>query len=399
MKRLYLRIMLFVLIAFSLHLEAQEVTSLVSGTNKTSLSIEMSKRHLKAESKNNVHTPNIPLKTMTVKFKNGTRQEFRINEIESIEYFDDHNKDMFVAYLTNAGMLYTVLSKADAGDLIEMKLSGHIDARDFDYIKWYCNNIQVLDLKDVVIDAYTGEDGTNEGFYDAFHANEIPTGAFYYWGTSNKHNYTGIPKNVGMTSLKKIILPEGLCSIGEKAFANMEQLENVTVKTPYPPQAHNNCFQRLSKKAKLYVPKGTKSRYSSAEGWNEFSEIIEVNDNGDPIISDSPLIGTWRTTRIEGWGESVSTVGIDYLQLKADGTYLHVEEEDGVSNVTKGTWTTSKDKFTLYKKEGGRTIDSFEYEIVELTEDNLKISMWRVIAYMERVQDTVIKPYLKKGSF
>lgn len=398
MKKNSLLIVLLTSMAFSLQLKAQEATSLMSGSKRTSLDAELKRKSMNMVDNDKEIILNSSSQTMTIIYKNGTRQEIGMNEIESIEYSDDSNTDMFAAYLSKAGMLSTVLFEAKAKNVLELKLSGRIDARDFEYIKWCCSRIQVLDLKDVVIDAYTGEDGTNEGTYDTFYANKIPTGAFYYWGTSKKHNFTGIPRNEGMTSLKKIILPNDLDSIGEKAFANMAQLESVTIRTPYPPKAHKNSFQGLSRNAKLYVPKGTKTRYRSAEGWDEFVEVVEVNENGTPIIADNPLIGTWKATRIEGWGESVSTVGLDYLQLKNDGTYIHVEEEDGIPFVTRGTWTTSEDKFILHKKDGGQAGSSFEYEIIELKENNMKVSMWRVIAYLEKVQDSVIKQYLKSGS-
>ena len=84
------------------------------------------------------------------------------------------------------------------------------------------------------------------------------------------------------------------------------------------------------------------------------------------------------------------------MQLKIDGSYVHVEEEDGIPFVTRGTWTTSGDKFILHKKDGGQTGSSFEYEIIELKDNNMKVSMWHVIAYLEKVQDSVIKQYLKK---
>ncbi|WP_091844205.1 lipocalin family protein [Prevotella sp. ne3005] len=393
MKVISLKIALLTLMAFSLQLKAQEATSLMSGTPKTSIDAKLYKKNMNAVGDDKEILLNSSAQTMTITYKNGSRQEIEMNEIESIEYSNHSSKDMFAAYLSQAGMLSTVLSETKAKNVLEMKLSGRIDARDFDYIKWYCNRIQVIDLKDVVIDAYIGEDGTNEGIYDTFYANKIPTGAFFYWGTSRKHSLTGIPKNEGMTSLKKIILPNNIDSIGEKAFANMAQLESVTVSTPYPPKAHRNSFQGLSRKARLYIPMGTKTRYRSAEGWDEFVEIVEVNESGTPIISDNPLIGTWKTTRIEGWGESVSTAGLDYLQLKADGTYIHVEEEDGIPFVTRGTWTTSEDKFILHKKDGGQSGPSFEYEIIELKDNSMKVSMWRVIAYLEKVQDSVIKQY------
>ena len=334
--------------------------------------------------------------TMTIKFKDGSIQEFNMNGIASVNYSNDVKTNTFSAYLSKAGMLSSVLPESDARDVLMLKLSGHMDARDFNYIKWYCRRIQIVNLADVVIDAYTGENGTNEGYDETYLANEVPAGAFYYWSTSKYHNFSGMPKNEGMSSLTRIILPRGIKSIGRKAFSDMARLESVAVLSLYPPKLHVGSFAKLPKDTKLYIPKGAKSRYLSAGGWDVFKDIVEVNANGDFIMIDSPLVGTWKTTRIEGWGEPANHAGIEYLQLMADGSYIQVEEENGEPHVTRGTWTSSDKKFTLHKKDGELAGSSFDYEIIELNINMMKVSMWRVIAYMEKVQDSVIRQYIKK---
>ena len=385
-------LLLLTLVLLSLQLEAQENTSLMLGNKKASLSMEFDK----SNQKDDELILNPSSQTMTIKFKDGTVQDFNMNGIASIIFSNDFRTKTFSAYLSKAGMLSSVLPKSDARDIFALKLSGHLDARDFNYIKWFCTRIQTIDLADVEIDAYTGDNGTNEGYEESYLANEVPAGSFYYWSTSKYHSFSGIPKNEGMSSLTKIILPKGIRSIGRKAFSDMPRLESIAILSPYPPKLHVGCFSKLPKETKVYVPIGAKSRYLSAGGWGVFKEIVEVNANGVPVMIDSPLIGTWKTTRTEGWGESANHTGIEYLQLMADGSYIHVEEENGEPNVTRGTWTFTEKKFTLHKKDGELAGSSFDYEIIELNTNNMKVSMWHVIAYMEKVQDSVIKQYIKK---
>jgi hypothetical protein len=339
---------------------------------------------------------NSPSRTMTIKFNDGSIQTFNMDGIATVEYADNANTNIFSAYLSKAGTLSSVLSKSHAKEILELNLSGHMDARDFNYIKWYCKRIQTIDLADIVIDAYTGDNGTSEGDNNTYVAHEIPAGAFYYWSTSKNHNYSGMPKNVGMSSLTTITLPERIVSIGKNALTDMPSLESVTIMAPYPPKVHESCFARLPKEAKLYVPKGAKSRYRSADGWAYFKEIVEVDANGNTLMANSPLIGTWKTTHVQGWGKTDNVVETDYLQLNADGSYIHVEKEDSVTYVSKGTWTVSKDKFTLHQKDGEVAGSSFDYEILELQSNKMKVSMWRVTMYMEKVQDNVIKQFIKK---
>lgn len=302
---------------------------------------------------------------------------------------------IFSAHLSKAGMLSSVLRKNNAKDINELKLSGHMDARDFDYIKWYCTRVQTIDLAEVTIDAYSGEYGTNEGYDATYYANEIPTGAFYYWGTSNKHRYSGTPKNEGMSSITRIILPKGTESIGSKAFADMPRLESVTILAPNPPRVHESSFIRLPREARLSVPHGAKARYRSAEGWNEFREIVEVNENGLLLLTDSPLVGTWKTTGKEGWGQALETSETDFLQLNPDWTYIRVEEKDGEPYVTRGTWTIADNKFTLQKKDGEEDI-LFNYEIIEMTSTKMKVSMLQITEFLEKVKDSAITKFIKK---
>jgi hypothetical protein len=136
MKKNSLLIVLLTSMAFSLQLKAQEATSLMSGSKRTSLDAELKRKSMNMVDNDKEILLNSSSQTMTIIYKNGTRQEIGMNEIESIEYSDDSNTDMFAAYLSKAGMLSTVLFEAKAKNVLELKLSGHIDARDFEYIKW-----------------------------------------------------------------------------------------------------------------------------------------------------------------------------------------------------------------------------------------------------------------------
>lgn len=226
-------------------------------------------------------------------------------------------------YLEKAGTLSSKISKSQASELLKLKLSGHMDARDFDFIKWKCMKIEVVDLADIVIDKYVGADGTNEGYDATYEANEIPLGAFFYWTTSRKYNYEGMPKDEGMASLKKIVLPQGikairrnafaraynlteinipegveaidyvafaictsleelrlpstLKTVGKLAFADMSKMKRLYVSATTPPTASSNSFQGITD-ATLYVPNGTESLYRNATGWNTFTQIVGFGD-------------------------------------------------------------------------------------------------------------------------
>lgn len=132
---------------------------------------------------------------------------------------DEYNSFSMSIYLEKGGTLSSMISKSQASELLKIKLSGHMDARDFDFIKWDCMKIQEIDLSEVVIDNYKGVEGTQEGEDINYAANEIPPGAFFYWKNVHKYVYDGMPADEGMATLKKIFLPHGIKAIRRNAFA------------------------------------------------------------------------------------------------------------------------------------------------------------------------------------
>jgi hypothetical protein len=86
-------------------------------------------------------------------------------------------------------------------------------------------------------------------------------------------------------SLTSITIPNSVTTIGFGAFSYCINLRNVVVLSTTPPFiiASGSSLSSLSTfylfpliLATLTVPKGSKAAYQSAEGWNEFGTIIEL---------------------------------------------------------------------------------------------------------------------------
>lgn len=270
--------------------------------------------------------------SVIIHFKDGSFEKHKMSLIESIEFVEDNYETTASIYLDKAGTLSSKLSKSQASELLKLKLSGHMDARDFDYIKWDCMKVEEVDLADVVIDSYSGVEGTEEGNNKTYAANEIPSGAFFYWIDSYKYNYSGRPSDEGMPSLKKIILPQGitairrnafaraynlteinipegvqsidlvafnictsleelrlpstLTNVGKWAFSNMSSLKSVYISALVPPTATDDIFEKKPSDAVLYVPNGTENLYKYATGWRNFSNIVGIGETSGNNSND-----------------------------------------------------------------------------------------------------------------
>ena len=84
--------------------------------------------------------------------------------------------------------------------------------------------------------------------------------------------------------LKSVTIPCSVTSIGSYAFAGCNDLEKVTVESNKPCEITYISFSNQSA-ISLYVPKGSKATYLSAEYWKDFKSIIEY---GNGIEQCSP---------------------------------------------------------------------------------------------------------------
>lgn len=259
-------------------------------------------------------------------------------------------------YLQQAGTLFSQISKTQASNLLRLKVSGHMDARDFDFIKWDCMKVEEVDLSEVVIDSYSGLEGTEEGNNKTYAANEIPSGAFFYWRDVHKYIYDGMPIEKGKESLKKVVLPQGitairrnafagainltkinipegvesidlvafnyctkleelrlpstLTNVGKWVFANMNSLKKVYISALVPPTASDDIFENKPSDAVLYVPNGTENLYKYASGWRYFSNIVG-GDSGDDDETDGG--GSTSSFTITYDGEKNEVENVEWL--------------------------------------------------------------------------------------
>lgn len=119
--------------------------------------------------------------------------------------------------VTTPGDLGKLLSPILKANTTELVITGTIDARDFKCMRDELPRLTILDLSAVTILEYNGEEGTQVNA-SSYPANELPQSAFF-----NRTTYDG------KTSLKAIILPKSISSIGHFAFYHCYNLNTAII--------------------------------------------------------------------------------------------------------------------------------------------------------------------------
>lgn len=148
-------------------------------------------------------------------------------------------KAQTVVYCSEAGMLSSVVTDLNIGKdtVTDLRISGYIDARDFKELRTYAK-LRSLDLAKVTINAYTGMDGPYGEYIDGvpvpivFAANQVPDRSIGF--NLEKFVFPNSVTNiVDQTfygrSVKEVILPPKLESIGAYAFADCLNLNNIII--------------------------------------------------------------------------------------------------------------------------------------------------------------------------
>ncbi|HPR30634.1 MAG TPA: leucine-rich repeat protein [Prolixibacteraceae bacterium] len=132
-----------------------------------------------------------------------------------------------------AGRLSYSLTMSEKESIVSLTINGLMDARDFKTIRDSLPSLVELDLKNVIIVAYNGEDGTN--YHTKYNANELPDFAFF-----NKNK------------LEKVILPSSLLSFGESVFLYCTGLTSIEI-PPFATSIGSSAFSRCTKLESVFM--------------------------------------------------------------------------------------------------------------------------------------------------
>ena len=93
----------------------------------------------------------------------------------------------------------------------------------------------------------------------------------------------------GCSNLTSVTIPSSVASIGEGAFRGSPNIREIYSFSKTPAKINYDSFDNYS--SILYVPKGTKSVYQTADYWKNFKYIVETDFTGITEISPDDIEG------------------------------------------------------------------------------------------------------------
>lgn len=220
--------------------------------------------------------------------------------------------------LTEAGTLGTYISEADKYTITELTVSGPLNGTDLrlirdmagsdPYRKSTNGKLEKLDLRDALF-VRGGSwyvEANNEKQYTENYPTQLPPHAFIY---CNKLTHLYLPKYIesidGALSwcdnLIYVEIPVGVSHLSGIAFSYLERLSTITIPSTVQkigtrfyddysltdiychaanvPVISNGIYSKTNvANGTLYVPKGCADEYWRADGWNDFSKMVELPD-------------------------------------------------------------------------------------------------------------------------
>ncbi len=166
---------------------------------------------------------------------------------------------------------------------------------------------------------------------------------------------------IGQHAISKGLKDAAIDVSGDSAFVKIYQME--------PPALGNLFVNNTYVQVPLYVPKGTKTAYSTADNWKNFFNIIEFDWEGPEqtitVINDHPESGTVTGAGTYHWGDNVTLTAIPN-----EGCAFSRWIEDGNTIGTELTYSfvVNRDR-TIAASFSGTGLDETTSQLTISTED------------------------------
>lgn len=194
-------------------------------------------------------------------------------------------------FVEKAGTLISYFTEAEANGITSLTLTGKINAIDFKHLRNEFKNLEELDLSNVEIRLYAGNDGTYPDKFYVYPTNCIPAHALK-----------------GKQTLRKIVLSEKIKNIEDEAFKGCTSLSICQIQKKKAPNLMKEAL--TDSLTAVFVPIGCSDSYRQSKQWDTYS-IIE----GTPVKA-TVQVGMMGTLEEEIIKSGIQPGSINYLTIE-----------------------------------------------------------------------------------
>jgi len=305
---------------------------------------------------------------MWLKYKNQIRKIIFLFTFWFFAVINHAQTSLIISEL-QPGLLKTKLTAEEIKTVNELILEGSMDARDFRFIRDSIKNITNLNLLKIKIAGYSGNEGTGSNFHSTYPPNELPKSAFE-----------------NCSSLKSVIVPDSVLSIGFFAFFNCYNLTSVTL-NPCLKEIGNVAFCLCHSLSTIKIPENVVSIGADAfRGCTELKEVALpttlVNIDGgafsgcEKLVKISIPLSVTEIGESSFWGcislkqvsisDSVKYIGNNAFM--GSGALINVNAGNPLYMSTEGVLFNKNQTLLIYctpSKSGNYTIPSTVKKIKE----------------------------------
>ncbi|MDD5183671.1 MAG: leucine-rich repeat protein [Paludibacter sp.] len=251
-----------------------------------------------------------------------------------------------------AGGLSASMTATELSSVINLKLSGTIDARDFKTMRDRMPKLTFLDLSEVSIAAYNGSEGT-ASWITVYPANKIPEYAFSQGNIHQNYSLATVklPSTITVIgdyafylsgALTDIVIPNTVTNIGNTAFGYCNALVNVTLPTNLS-SIGNSTFMGCGFSG-ILIPNSVKTIGTNGFGSCKNLKSVDI-PNSVTSISNSAFENCITLTELT-IGNSVKT--IDNSAFRACTSLANVFIPNSVTTLSGFAFATCSNLKTVH---------------------------------------------------
>ncbi len=129
----------------------------------------------------------------------------------------------------------------------------------------------------------------------------------------------------GCSGLTSVTIPNSVTSIDYRAFRDCSGLTSVKVMRNDPPTITSSIFSNVSH---VYVPYGSKAKYEAAQYWKNFNIRMLSDSNGDDVVNETDYSGVASYIM----GDTPAEFDAEASDVDVNGT-VDVRDYVGIANI------------------------------------------------------------------